>query len=624
MRTETNNKIDLTTTASKDAEGIYIEPVEKKIEWDPKNQVEKVGVEIVHILNKADGQAYFAGGYARDLAIDRFYQNKYEGVKFEPHDIDIATNLKYNQVKQILKESKFSQDIKFKETGTHMPVLNIKIKIKKQNIGFEIASFRKDVEYDKNSRQAKTEHTSEIKEDAQRRDFKINGMYFDPENKKIIDYVGGLEDLNNREINFIGDANERIKEDPLRMYRYVRFRHKFNLKRNKSAEKAIQDNIESDDIISAERLAGEDRGELNKIFQSPRVVHALIDLTRLGLLKKRLPEVYSLIYLKHTPKGKESEIHQEGDVFRHTLEVIRAVSRPEFIELLKNKLDLDQNLNKNQVIEKFYHKYGFGFNWACILHDIGKQKTQKKSSDEKRYTFYGHAKKSLELITGQEKKEDKKGEVIKKDEEAQQEEEIRGIASKERLNFSKKLSEQIKFLVKNHMMIYSIIDNIDTITTRGMGTKQRNTFASAKVSQIESLLWLGLADRFGNIRTNSNKNEEIKKFNQAWDYLHQFKEKEGDADKQRLNKKTVNRLTQQIFDVNSGIIIGIVNKAVEYLLGKNKIDYDDEGFIIENQVKPIVEKIKKIIDQQNIEIKQINIDDLNQILEKVKQGLSDY
>ena len=163
-------------------------------------------------------------------------------------DMDIAINLVPEEVKKILVEKK----IKFIETGFAHGTITVLIK----DFKFEVTSLRKDVSTD--GRHAKVEFTSDWEQDAQRRDFTINAIYSDISGE-VYDPLNGVEDLNNGIIKFIGDPNQRIQEDYLRILRYLRFYTQYN--KNKSHDeitvKAIKKNLDGLAKISKERILEE-------------------------------------------------------------------------------------------------------------------------------------------------------------------------------------------------------------------------------------------------------------------------------------------------------------------------------------------------------------------------------
>ncbi len=163
------------------------------------------------------------------------------------NDIDIATNLSPDELKNILREN----NINFIETGiTHGTIIVVINKIK-----FEITTLRKDVSTD--GRHANVEFISDWEEDAKRRDFTINAIYSDLKGE-IYDPLGGLRDLENNIVKFIGDPNERIREDYLRILRYFRFYTQYNNHQHDiKIVQAIKKGLNGIRKISKERILDE-------------------------------------------------------------------------------------------------------------------------------------------------------------------------------------------------------------------------------------------------------------------------------------------------------------------------------------------------------------------------------
>ena len=163
-------------------------------------------------------------------------------------DMDIAINIEPEKIKKVLVEQK----IKFVETGITHGTITVLI----NDFKFEITSLRKDISTD--GRHAKVEFTSNWEQDAQRRDFTINAIYSDISGE-VYDPLNGIEDLKNGIIKFIGDPNQRIQEDYLRILRYLRFYTQYN--KNKFHDeitiKAIKRNLDGLAKISKERILEE-------------------------------------------------------------------------------------------------------------------------------------------------------------------------------------------------------------------------------------------------------------------------------------------------------------------------------------------------------------------------------
>jgi tRNA nucleotidyltransferase/poly(A) polymerase len=227
-------------------------------------------VQIVNKLRSAGYQAYFAGGSVRD---------QIRGVP--PTDYDIATSAKPEDVLSL-----FPQAI---PVGVAFGVVLIpvgRLFPGGEKTHIEIATFRSDGVY-RDGRHPESVIFSNEKEDALRRDFTINGMFFDPSEKRIIDYVGGREDLKAGLIRTIGDPELRFKEDYLRIIRAVRFAAQFSFRIEPGTYAVIQKMADSVRGVSQERI----RDELEKILTGANPAGGLILLEESGILKIILPEI---------------------------------------------------------------------------------------------------------------------------------------------------------------------------------------------------------------------------------------------------------------------------------------------------------------------------------------------
>jgi len=293
----------------------------------------QTALKIIKKLRNKGYQAYLAGGCVRDILIGK-----------KPQDYDIVTSAKPEEIEAILKKTipvgkKFGVILAVEE-GHH----------------FEIATFRSDAGYS-DGRRPDAIYFTNAQDDAKRRDFTINGLFFDPFSKKVVDYVGGQEDLKRKILRFIGSPEERIKEDNLRILRAIRFKNSLGLKYDSQTFKALQKNAYLIWNISAERL----QDELNKILKDKNRFDALKDMEEIGLLKYLFPEIERL-------KGvlQPDLYHPEGDVFQHTLLALKHLPPKAPLFLI----------------------------WATLFHDLGKPDTFKVTD---RIRFDGHAKRSLEL-----------------------------------------------------------------------------------------------------------------------------------------------------------------------------------------------------------------------------------
>ena len=204
---------------------------------------------------------------------------------------------------------------------------------------FEIATFRNDSGYS-DGRRPHAVTFSHPAEDALRRDFTINGLFFDPVYEELHDFVGGQDDIKNKLIRFIGDPHERILEDHLRILRALRFKNTLAFGFHPDTYKALRKHAHLADKVSWERV----RDELNKIIMSDKATVAFEDMQDTGVLPHVFPELEAC-------KGvaQPAEFHQEGDVWTHLMHSL-------------NSLPKDASLMVR---------------WAVLFHDIGKPETFK-------------------------------------------------------------------------------------------------------------------------------------------------------------------------------------------------------------------------------------------------------
>jgi poly(A) polymerase len=247
--------------------------------------MEAAAHDIVRRLRAAGHVAYYAGGSVRDLLRGQV-----------PKDIDVATNARPEDVQKI-----FSRTY---AVGAHFGV----IVVLENEFQFEVATFRSDGAYLDGRRPVEV-HFASAEEDAARRDFTINGMFFDPEAGEVIDFVNGRADLEARLIRAIGDPVQRFTEDRLRILRAVRFATVLGFEIDPSTWDAVLAQASSIKEISAERI----REELVRIFMSPARVRGWDLLDASGLMSAILPELEAMKGCEQPP-----QFHPEGDVFKHT------------------------------------------------------------------------------------------------------------------------------------------------------------------------------------------------------------------------------------------------------------------------------------------------------------------
>ena len=247
--------------------------------------MEKAARSVAARLREQGLIAYFAGGCVRDMV---------RGLN--PKDYDIVTDARPETVQKVFPRTY--------AVGAHFGV----IIVLEDGFQFEVATFRSDDAYI-DGRHPSAVHFSSPEKDAERRDFTINGMFFDPVADKVIDLVGGQADIAAKLVRAIGDPAKRFAEDRLRMLRAVRFAAVLDYEIDKATWDALVANAPSINQISAERI----RGELEQIFLSPNRVCGWDLLDASGLMSAILPEIEAM-------KGvlQPEQFHPEGDVFVHT------------------------------------------------------------------------------------------------------------------------------------------------------------------------------------------------------------------------------------------------------------------------------------------------------------------
>lgn len=288
-------------------------------------------------LRRVGHRALFAGGCVRDLLLG-----------IEPHDVDIATSATPEEVMAL-----FPRTV---AVGARFGV----VLVLSGGFEFQVATFRSDGAY-ADGRHPATVAFSGEREDAERRDFTINGLFLEP-GGEVLDYVGGRADLEAGVLRAIGDPELRFEEDRLRLLRAVRFAARFGLRVEERTWEAVRRAPERVLSVSAERI----REELARIFTHERRLAGFDLLDASGLLAVLLPEVETLKGCEQPP-----EFHPEGDVFVHTRLMI---------ELLPERVSVP-------------------LVFATLLHDTGKPETASVDADG-RIRFNGHEAVSARIAHG--------------------------------------------------------------------------------------------------------------------------------------------------------------------------------------------------------------------------------
>jgi poly(A) polymerase len=218
---------------------------------------------LVRRLRESGFLAYFAGGCVRDALLGK-----------PPKDIDIATEAEPDDVQRL-----FARTV---AVGVKFGV----VRVLESGFEFEVATFRSDGVY-LDGRRPESVTFSSPEQDAKRRDFTINGMFYDPLTDQVVDFVGGKSDLEQRLVCAIGNPNERFAEDHLRLLRAVRFAAALEFEIEPATWQAVTQNAQQIKTVSQERI----RDELVKIMADPHRVRGLDLLDSSGLLAHILLEV---------------------------------------------------------------------------------------------------------------------------------------------------------------------------------------------------------------------------------------------------------------------------------------------------------------------------------------------
>lgn len=299
-----------------------------KFSWPDRTSLSRNAFRIVRVLNEKGFTAYIAGGAVRDALLKRPIR-----------EIDIATSALPASVEKIFKKTIPTG----KKHGT--------ITVREEGVNYEVTTFRVEGAYRNYRYPIQVKFVGSAEKDAKRRDFTVNALFYDSKRKEVLDYVEGISGLSHRRIIFIGDPKKRIREDALRMLRAVRLAAVLEFELARETRKAIQENANLIQKISAERI----KQELDRILLSPRPSVGLGLLDVVDLLAYVLPEIKNLQGVVQ-PKNQ----HSEGDVYAHSL----------------------------LAIEKFDQTAELAVRYAILFHDLGKPQTRQIRGGK--ITFYGH------------------------------------------------------------------------------------------------------------------------------------------------------------------------------------------------------------------------------------------
>jgi len=279
---------------------------------------------IIDTITKAGYEAYVVGGCVRDSILGR-----------KPEDWDITTSAKPEQVKQLFRRTI--------DTGIQHGTITVML----DKEGFEVTTYRIDGKYEDSRHPKEVTFTPNLEEDLKRRDFTINAMAYN-ETEGLIDIFGGMEDIRQKTIRCVGEAQERFREDALRIMRAVRFSAQLGYTIEENTKKAITQLAPNLQNISAERI----QVELVKLLVSPHPDYIRIAYET-GVTKVILPEFDRMM---DTPQHHP---HHKYNVGEHTLHALEHVAADKVLRL------------------------------GMLFHDIGKPSTE--TVDEKGIShFKGH------------------------------------------------------------------------------------------------------------------------------------------------------------------------------------------------------------------------------------------
>lgn len=289
-------------------------------------------VSVVKTLQAAGHEALWAGGCVRD-----------ELLGLNPQDYDIATSARPEQVQKLFRRTV--------AVGASFGVIEILgPHVSGRFLKVQAATYRTDGEYGDGRRPDQVVFAS-AQEDARRRDFTINGMFFDPIQERLIDYVDGQTDLRSKILRAIGDPTQRFTEDKLRLLRGVRIATRFNLTIEPATFAAMIRLAPTITVVSVERIAE----ELRLLLVHPRRAAGVDLLFEAGLVAPLLPQ---LLPMRGLPQGPPAA--PVGDLWYHVL----------------------------RVLELLGPKVSFPLALAALLHDVGKPRVAGRTADK--YTFYHH------------------------------------------------------------------------------------------------------------------------------------------------------------------------------------------------------------------------------------------
>ena len=304
-------------------------PVRQSVKFDSK-LLDKDAVKVIQTLIKSGYDAYLVGGCIRDLLLG-----------YEPKDFDIATNATPEQVRKTFKRSRI--------IGRRFRLVHIMFSARKF---IEVATFRAGkVKTSNNGVVVRDNFYGSLQDDVFRRDFTVNGLYYDLANSQVIDYVGGLDDLKAAKIKMIGDPKERFEEDPVRMIRAVRFKVKLSAFLEPQLSRSISSNAHLLANIPPARLYE----EVIKLFHNENSIEVFNELLNFGLLKHLFSQTEESLFINAALENTSKRIKSGNSVtpaFLFAVFLWSALNKRVVALNKKNKPRVETMINASEYVIK--------------------------------------------------------------------------------------------------------------------------------------------------------------------------------------------------------------------------------------------------------------------------------
>lgn len=312
-----------------------------------KFKIPKEVSRVTKTLENAGFEAYIVGGCVRDLLRGK-----------APKDWDATTNAKPEEIEKLFENTFYNNDF-----GT-VGVVNEDTKDESLKV-VEVTPYRLESEYSDARRPDSVEFSDSLEHDLHRRDFTINAIAYSVSKGQIVDSFKGQEDIKDKIIRAVGDADVRFKEDALRILRAIRISVEIGFKIEKGTENAIKKDAKMLQKIAKERI----RDEFSRILMSDSPKKGIETMERLDVLKYVVPELL-------TGKGVGQMQTHKFDVYEHNLRTLQHSAL--------RKWSLDVRL-------------------ASLFHDISKTETRRWSDKNKQWSFHGHdvvgARKTIKILS---------------------------------------------------------------------------------------------------------------------------------------------------------------------------------------------------------------------------------